>query len=95
MNVETGQFKQEFTEEKVIKPFIQVFNQPTQNHNKEASISESLDAMFPEQKHQDREVAKTKEILGKLADSFTELQLKEIITDIDFLVEGWLDEFER
>lgn len=93
MNVETGQFKQEYTE--VIKPFVQVFNQPTQNHNKEVSISESLDVMFPEQKRQDREIAKTKEILGKLADLFTTSQLKEIVTDIDFLVESWLDEFER
>ena len=95
MNVEIGQFKQEFTEEKVIKPFIQIFNQPTLKHNKGSSISESLDAMFPEQKHQNREIAKTKEILGKLADLFTTSQLKEIVTDIDFLVESWLDEFER
>lgn len=95
MKVVMEQFKQEFTEEEVVKPFIQTFNQSASNYKKEISVSESLDAMFPEQKHQDREVAKTKEILGKLADSFTELQLKEIVTDIDFLVEGWLDEFER
>jgi len=94
INVEIGQFKQEYTE-RLIKPFVQVFNQPSLNNNKGASISESLDVMFPEQKRQDREVAKTKEILGKLADSFTTLQLKDIVTDIDYLVEGWLDEFER
>lgn len=95
MNVGIEQFKQGFTEEEVVKPFIQTFNQSALNFKKEMSVTESLDAMFPEQKHQDREVAKTKEILGKLADSFTTLQLKEIVTDIDFLVENWLDEFER
>jgi hypothetical protein len=95
MNVELEQFKQEFTEEEVVKPFAQIFNQSASSYKKNFSVSESLDAMFPEQKRQDREVFKTKEILGKLSDWFTDLQLKEIVTDIDFLVESWLDEFER
>jgi len=33
--------------------------------------------------------------LGELAKEFTELELKEIVTDVDFIVESWLDDFER
>jgi hypothetical protein len=51
--------------------------------------------MFPEQKRQDKDLVNTKEVLGKLSELFTDLQLKEIITDVDFMVENWLNQFEQ
>jgi hypothetical protein len=95
MSLELEPFQQEFTQKEFIKPFVQIFDQSASNFKKNLSINESLDVMFPEQKHQDKDLTKTKEVLGKLSKSFTDLQLKEIITDIDFLVENWLDQFEQ
>jgi len=95
MSLELEQFQQVFTREEIVKPFAQVFDKSANNFKKNHSIIESLDVMFPEQKHQDKDLIKTKEVLGELSESFTDLQLKEIITDVDFLVENWLDEFEQ
>jgi hypothetical protein len=95
MSLELEQFRQGFTKEKFIKPFVQIFDQSANNFKKNLSITESLDIMFPEQKRQDKDLVNTKEVLGKLSESFTDLQLKEIITDVDFLVESWLNQFEQ
>lgn len=95
MSLELEQFQQVFTREEVIKPFVQIFDKSANNFKKNLSIIESLDIMFPEQKRSDKDLVDTKEVLGKLAELFTDMQLKEIITDVDFLVENWLDEFER
>lgn len=95
MSLELEQFRQVFTREEIVKPFVQIFDKSANNFKKNLSIIESLDVMFPEQKHQDKDLIKTKEVLGELSESFTDLQLKEIITDVDFLVENWLDEFEQ
>ncbi|MDD3002475.1 MAG: hypothetical protein PHS06_01235 [Candidatus Shapirobacteria bacterium] len=95
MSLELEQFQQEFTKEGFIKPFAQVFDKSAYNFKKNSSIIESLDVIFPEQKRQDKDLVNTKEVLGELSKSFTDLQLKELITDIDFLVENWLDQFEK
>jgi hypothetical protein len=95
MSLELGQFQQVFNREEVIKPFVQIFDKSANNFKKNCSITESLDIMFPEQKRQDKDLVNTKEVLGKLSELFTDLQLKEIITDIDILVENWLNQFEQ
>ena len=95
MSLELEQFQQVFTREEVIKPFVQIFDKSANNFKKNLSIIESLDIMFPEQKRSDKDLVDTKEVLGKLSELFTDMQLKEIITDVDFLVENWLDEFEK
>lgn len=95
MSLELVQLPQVLSKQEVIKPFVQIFDNSANSFKKNHSISESLDIMFPEQKRQDKDLASTKEVLGELSKSFTDLQLKEIITDIDFLVENWLDEFEQ
>lgn len=95
MSLELLHIQQAFTRQEIARPFIQVFDQSALKLKQNLTLSESLDVMFPEQKHQDKDLVKAKECLGKLAEAFTELQLKEIITDTDFLVEHWLDDFER
>lgn len=59
------------------------------------SIKESLDTLFPEQQHEEKQIKKAKEILGTLSEEFTEVQLRDAITEIQFLTEYWLDDFER
>lgn len=90
-----------FHEEGHITPLKEILNStpspsqkpPTDSDSK--SISESLDAIFPEQKFQDKQIQKAKETLGKLTKEFTESQLKDVVTEIQFLADCWLDDFER
>ena len=95
MSLDLEQLQQIPAKEEIIQPFIKTYDQSAIKYKQKLSIEESLDHMFPEQKRQDKDVTKTKEVLGELANSFTELEIKDITTDIDFLVENWLDDFER
>lgn len=78
-----------------LKPFYQEFDQSASKLKNQFSVSETLDLMFPEQKRQDRDLAKAKEALGEPSSEFTDAQIREIVTDIDYLVTSWLDDFER
>ena len=40
-------------------------------------------------------LAKAREILGKLANELSDEELKTIVTEIQFLTDSWLDEFEK
>jgi hypothetical protein len=59
------------------------------------SINDSLNEMFPEQQRDEKELKQSKEILGELAAAYKPEQLKDAITEIKFLTETWLDDFER
>ena len=54
----------------------------------------SLDDFFPEQRY-DKKIQKAKEILGPLCNAFTSDQLTDIVTEIQYLCESWLDDYER
>lgn len=89
-------------EEKIITPLVQVLEQaptrsiePYQPNKVSPSIRESLDILFPEQQYEEKRIQKTKEILGKLCQEFTESQLRDVVTEIQFLADSWLDDFER
>lgn len=43
----------------------------------------------------DEEILKAKEVLGELASEIPEDDLKNTVTEIHFLAESWLDDFER
>jgi len=95
MSLELVHLQQAFSRHETVVPFIQVFDQSALKFKQNLTITESLDVMFPEQKRQDKDILKAKEALGELTKQFTEAQIKEIVTDIDFMVESWLDDFER
>lgn len=59
-----------------------------------SSIQNSLDTLFPEQQY-DKNVQKARDILGSTADEFTPEQLKDLVLEIQFLADSWLDDFER
>ena len=88
-------YQNQIQREQFIAPFIQVFDQQASKFKSQLSISESLDAMFPEQKRQDKDLAQIKESLGELSKDLNNSELKAIATDIDYLVATWLDDFER
>ena len=60
-----------------------------------ASVVNTLDEMFPEQERYSKEIKVAKQILGEIADEFTPEELKDLVTEIQFLCESWLDDFER
>ncbi len=90
------------SEDKIVTPLVEVLNEtisksPTPDVPLEISPSfaESLDNLFPEQKYLDKNIQMTKKILGPLVDSFTEGNLKDMIVEIQYLTESWLDDLER
>lgn len=98
--METVQQSLIITEEQIIEPTIEVLKEVTpfpnyQNHDISPSLNKSLDILFPEQLYDEKDIQKAKEILGPIAENFTSEQLRDAVTEIQFLVEGWLDEFER
>lgn len=44
---------------------------------------------------QSEKVEKAREILGILATDLSDEELKAIVTEMQFLVDSWLDEFEK
>ena len=55
----------------------------------------NLDTIFPEQEISDKNVKILKNTLGILADNYSPEELHLLATKIEFLVESWLDEYER
>lgn len=90
-------------EERIITPLVEVLNEATPKPVSEPptpgpvtkTLEQSLDELFPEQKHEQKDIQKAKETLGSLAAEFSPEQLKDTIVEIKYLCESWLDEFER
>lgn len=91
------------SEEQIITPLVEVLDRisphsPNINQSSEPlslTVSQSLDTLFPEQKYEEKDIQKAKDLLGELADSFTPEQMKDVIAETKYLVETWLDDFER
>ncbi|MBA3723500.1 MAG: hypothetical protein H0W89_01240 [Candidatus Levybacteria bacterium] len=90
-------------EEKIIAPITEVLEAATPNpedqqinlKNNSQSLKKSLDDLFPEQKHDEKNLKKTKEILGGLANNFTDEQIRDMTSAIQFLACSWLDDYEK
>lgn len=90
------------SEESYRKPLTSLVQNVTLNHPIEKShsqtpydINKSLDELFPEQQHDGKKIQKAKQILGSLVNDFTDEQLKYTVSEVEYLTESWLDEFER
>lgn len=55
----------------------------------------SLDQELPSSVVSDTELQEATSVLGHLTQALPEDQLKHTVTEIHFLAESWLDEFER
>lgn len=90
-------------EERYITPLNEILNDvtpkpdqaPLKPQSDHKSLKESLDILFPEQQHKEKRIQRAKEILGTLAQKFTDSQLRDVVTEIQFLADSWLDDFER
>lgn len=68
-------------------------NLPTERQSE--IITQTLDKLFPEQEREDKSIREAREILSLLSKEFDDQQIKDLITEIQFLTESWLDDFER
>ncbi len=55
-------------------------------------LANTLDTMFPEQKHEDKTFKKAKEVLG---DAYTDEETRSLIASFEYLVSIWLEEYEK
>lgn len=89
------------SEEQIVTPVKQILDRITQDpeplttENIPTSITQSLDELFPEQQYDEKRIKKTKEILGPLAKELSAEELNESLSEMQFLVKTWIDEFER
>lgn len=90
------------TEEQIVTPLNEIFKITTPSNsefltqkNISKTITRFLDELFPEQQREEKNIQKAKDTLGTLANQFSQEQLKETVTEIQFLVDSWLDDFER
>lgn len=77
------------------KPASQSSHPKTTTKSLSTSVKESLDEMFPEQEYAEKSLKQAKAVLGDLAKDFSTDELKNIVSEIQFLVETWLDDYER
>lgn len=92
----------EVSQEQLIIPLARVIQDatpkpsPTQSlKDKSASISQTLDELFPEQERYAKEIKIAKQALGLVTFELTPEQLKDVVTEVQYLCESWLDDFER
>jgi len=71
---------------------LQLFT--NENYAKQ-TITQTLDVLFPEQERENKDIKETREILGTLSKEFDDTQIKDLIVEVQFLTESWLDDFER
>ncbi|HSW96999.1 MAG TPA: hypothetical protein VLF89_04185 [Candidatus Saccharimonadales bacterium] len=55
-------------------------------------IANTLDEMFPEQKHEDKLFKKAKEIVGN---AYNNEELRSMITSFEYLITNWMEEYEK
>ncbi len=59
------------------------------------STEQSLEKIFPEQKYEEKRLKQAKDALGLLGYELSAIELETVVMEVEFLMETWLDEFER
>ena len=95
--VETGRV---ISQDKILLPTADVLEEASNRSSKVfarpiATSTKNIQDLFPEQEHEEKSIKKAKEILGPLAGEFSKIELRELVAQVEYLVETWLDEFER
>ena len=67
---------------------------PSIESNPHSALTNALSSIFPTQTEETK-VSKTRRILGETARALSDEQIETIVTQFQFLVDSWLDEFEK
>jgi len=62
--------------------------------NPQSSIEKALNTIFPQQSEEDK-VIRMRKALGETAKTLSDPQVETIITEFQFLIDTWLDEYEK
>jgi hypothetical protein len=95
MSLELVHIQQTYTRQETLAPFIQVYDQPASKIKESVTVAATLDAMFPEQEREDKNIQLVRKTLGLLAAEYSTEELIILINEVEFLTESWLDDFER
>ncbi|OGE32845.1 hypothetical protein A3C59_04450 [Candidatus Daviesbacteria bacterium RIFCSPHIGHO2_02_FULL_36_13] len=101
--METAEQQLLITEEQIVTPAIEILNEvsplvektPSQQLESSKAVVNVLDTLFPEQQFDEKNIQKAKEILGSLTESLSPQQLRDTVAEFQYLVNSWLDDFER
>jgi len=80
-----------YTEEKILTPLVQILD----NYPQRTSNRPFITDLFPEQKFEDKEVKKIRELLGDVAINMTSEEIKTFTAEVRYLCDSLLDSFER
>lgn len=89
------------TEQQILQPVPSVLEEitPRPTITKPIAVSpsseKSIHDLFPEQEYEDKAIQRAKEILGKTASNFSKEEVRDLVAQVEYLVETWLDDFER
>ena len=91
-----------FSEDKIITPLEAVLHEVTPKTQQKkiqdidkTSFKKSLDNLFPEQQYEDKDIQNVKEILGIKSKNLTDVEIRDLIAETQYLICSWLDDFER
>lgn len=56
---------------------------------------DQINQLFNEQDNQQKAILEAREILGDSAKDMTDEQVFDLVTEMQYLVDSWLEEFER
>jgi len=93
--------QQNATNETILLPVTKVFEEVTKRPvttipaSLSTSTAASIQELFPEQEYEEKNIQKTKQILGELANNFSKDDLRDVVAQVEYLAESWLDDFER
>lgn len=85
----------QITEEKIVAPLAEVLKTTPISTHPSQSLTKSLDDLFPEQAHEEKAMKRAKEVLGSVGETLIDEQLRDIVSEVQFLVTTWLDDFEK
>lgn len=64
------------------------------SQNPQVTLETALNSIFP-QATDESNIIRTKRILGETAKTLSDEQISYIVTEFQFLINSWLDEFEK
>lgn len=99
---QAARVEHQIREEEMVAPVVRVMEQisvpdfsVTTLQEKTASIAKTLDELFPEQERDNKDLKLAKQTLKDLAWELSPEELKIVVSEVQFLCESWLDDFER
>jgi hypothetical protein len=64
-------------------------------NNAQQGTNDQLNQLFTNQDEQKRAIQEARDILGESAKDLTDDQVNDLVKEMQFLVDSWLEEFER